>query len=68
MFALSVNKEDLKKLIDTIPDQDAREVYDFIRYLKMKREEVEIRELEKVSVTSMDFWDNPVDDEVWNDV
>lgn len=60
---MRVNKEDLKKLIDTIPEQDAVEVYDFIGYLKMKREREEFRELEKASATSMDFWNNPVDDE-----
>lgn len=65
---MSVNKEELKKLIDTIPEQDALEVLDFIGYLKMKREREAFRDLEKASMTSMDFWDNPVDDEVWNDV
>jgi hypothetical protein len=43
-------------------------VLDFIGYLKMKREREAFRDLEKASMTSMDFWDNPVDDEVWNDV
>lgn len=65
---MSVNKEELKKLIDTIPEQDALEVLDFIGYLKMKRKREAFRDLEKASMTSMDFWDNPVDDEVWNDV
>ena len=65
---MSVNKEELKKLIDPIPEQDALEVLDFIGYLKMKREREAFRDLEKASMTSMDFWDNPVDDEVWNDV
>lgn len=62
---LSVNREDLKELIDRIHDQDAEEVYDFIKYLQMKREQ---KELERISETSMDFWNNPVDDEVWNEV
>lgn len=65
---MSVSKEDLKKLIDTIHDQDAAEVYDFIGFLKMKREQQELKELENISVTSMNFWDNSVDDGVWNDV
>lgn len=68
MSNLSVSKEDLKKLIDTIHDQDAAEVYDFIGFLKMKREQQELKELENISVTSMNFWDNSVDDGVWNDV
>jgi hypothetical protein len=35
---MSVNREELKRLIDQIPDQDAAEVLDFIGYLNMKRE------------------------------
>lgn len=65
---MSVSKDELKKLIDTIHDQDASEIYDFIGFLKMKREQQELRGLENISVTSIDFWDNPVDNEVWNDV
>lgn len=34
----------------------------------MKREQKELKELERISETSMDFWNNPVDDEVWNEV
>lgn len=68
MHDVSVSKEELKKLIDTIHDQDAVEVYDFIEFLKMKREQQVLQELENISVTSMDFWDNPVDNEIWNDV
>lgn len=65
---MSVNREDLKELIDGIHDQDAEEVYDFIKYLQKKREQKELKELERISETSMDFWNNPVDDEVWNEV
>jgi len=35
---MSVNREELKRMIDQIPEQDALEVYDFIGYLNMKRE------------------------------
>ncbi|MFD3270078.1 DUF2281 domain-containing protein [Paenibacillus dendritiformis] len=63
-----MNREELKRLIDHITEQDAAEVLDFIGYLNMKREREAIRNLEYASVTSMEFWDNPVDDEVWNDV
>jgi len=65
---VGVNKEELKKLIDTIPEQDAAEVLDFIGYLKMKRDRDTFNDLEKASVTSTEFWNNPVDDEVWNNV
>lgn len=35
---MSVNREELKRMIDQIPEQDAAEVLDFIGYLYMKRE------------------------------
>lgn len=65
---MSVNKEELKKMIDTIPDQDLAEVLDFIGYLKMKRDRDAFIDLEKASVTSTEFWNNPIDDEAWNHV
>lgn len=65
---MSVNREELKRMIDKITDQDAAEVHDFIGYLNMKREKDTLKNFEEASRTSMDFWDNTVDDEVWNDV
>lgn len=35
---MSVDREKLKLIIDQISDQDALEVYDFVGYLKMKKE------------------------------
>lgn len=35
---MSVNREEIKRMIDRIPEQDAQEVLDFIGYLNMKRE------------------------------
>lgn len=35
---MSVNREELRRLIEHIPEQDAIEVIDFIGYLNMKRE------------------------------
>lgn len=35
---MGVNREELKRMIDYIPEQDAAEVLDFIGYLNMKRE------------------------------
>ncbi|NTZ16342.1 DUF2281 domain-containing protein [Paenibacillus sp. JMULE4] len=65
---MSMNREELKRMIDRITEQEAAEVLDFIGYLNMKREREALMNLEQASMTSMDFWDNPVDDEVWNDV
>lgn len=35
---MSVSREELKRMIDQITEQDVLEVYDFIGYLNMKRE------------------------------
>lgn len=43
---MSVNREEIKRLIDLIPDQDATEVLDFIGYLNMKRERESAEQLD----------------------
>lgn len=43
---MSVNREEIKRLIDLIPDQDATEVLDFIEYLNMKRERESAKHLD----------------------
>ncbi|RAU91120.1 DUF2281 domain-containing protein [Paenibacillus sp. YN15] len=65
---MSVNREELKRIIDQIPEQDAIVVADFIGYLNAKREHEALKNLEEASMTSMKFWNNPIDDEAWNNV
>ena len=65
---MNVAKQILLKLIDEIPENQIHEVIDFIGYLKMKNERYMFKELEDASKSSMDFWDNDIDDEVWNNV
>ncbi|GGP16412.1 hypothetical protein [Oceanobacillus neutriphilus] len=43
---MSVNREELKRLIDFIHEEDTAEVYDFIGYLNMKRERETIEQLD----------------------
>lgn len=43
---MGVNREDLKRLIDTINEEDVAEIYDFIGYLNMKRERETIDQLD----------------------
>ncbi|WP_373893304.1 hypothetical protein ACUL41_06110 [Virgibacillus natechei] len=43
---MSVNREELKQLIDFIHEEDAAEVYDFIGYLNMKRERETIDQMD----------------------
>lgn len=61
-------KKILLKLIDQIPEKQIPEVIDFIGYLKVKNEMDIFKDLEEASKSSMDFWDNEIDNEVWNNV
>jgi hypothetical protein len=43
---MSVDREELKRMIDQVPEQDALEVYGFIGYLNMKRERADQQQLD----------------------
>jgi len=54
--------------IKTLPETQAREVLDFIGYLKEKTERAEWEDLMGAQSASLaTVWDNP-EDEVWNDL
>lgn len=65
---MNTAKERLLKIIEEIPEQDVDKILDFAEYLKVKKEKSLSEDLTKVSESSLDFWDNDVDDEVWNNV
>ncbi|MCK8825638.1 DUF2281 domain-containing protein [Fuchsiella alkaliacetigena] len=58
----------LHELIDEIPETEFEEVICFLKYIKSRHKKDEFSELEKASQSSISFWDNEIDDEVWNDV
>jgi len=61
-------KKFLIKLIDEIPDNQVQEVIDFILLLKNKKDNQIFKDLTLASESSTGFWDNDIDDAVWNDV
>lgn len=61
-------KRVLYELIEEINEKDIAEVIDFVQYLKLKREKEMFKDLQKASESSIKFWNNDVDDEVWNNV
>ncbi|MDK2836664.1 MAG: hypothetical protein PWP21_1441 [Thermosediminibacterales bacterium] len=65
---LNTARKILLKLIEEIPDSQIPEIIDFIGYLKQKKENQIYKDLESASESSLDFWDNEIDDEVWNNV
>lgn len=43
---MGINREQLKRMIDQIPEHDAVKVFDFVGYLNMKREKEMINQLD----------------------
>ena len=59
-------KQKIYNLIDAMPESELSEIVNFIMFVKV-RDEINLRtDLEGASMSSTDFWDNEVDDEVWN--
>jgi hypothetical protein len=67
MKNMNTAKERLLKIIDEIPEQEVDKILDFAEYLKGKKEKSLSEDLTKASESSIDFWNNDIDDEVWND-
>lgn len=65
---MNTSREYLHQLIEQITDKEIPEAIDFLEYLKLKKAKEEFKDLEDVSLSSTDFWNNDIDDEVWNDV
>ena len=68
VYMMDAIKKTILKKINNISEEELREVIDFIDFLEMKRSKREFIDLEQASVSGLDFWDNAIDDEVWNDV
>ena len=63
--------EQIYEEIRTLPDELAREVLDFVGFMKAKYDlkSVAERDLQQAQAPAMSHvWDNPTDDEVWNDL
>jgi len=65
---MNAAKELIHRMIDEIPEKDLSEVIDFIGYIRKKSEWAIQSEMMEASGSSLDFWDNDVDDEVWNNL
>ena len=65
---MNTAKERLLKIIEEIPDNEVIKILDFVEYLKAKKEKNLTKDLTKASESSLDFWENEIDDEVWYNV
>jgi len=64
---MATTKQAIYDLLNDIPESQLIEVAGFVAFIK-KKENQTFKDLETVSVLSTGFWDNAIDDEVWNDV
>ena len=58
----------VNRMIDEVPDDMLSEIISYIAFVQKRKRETVFKELEQASISSMDFWDNDIDDEVWNNV
>ncbi|WP_442598582.1 DUF2281 domain-containing protein [Neobacillus sp. D3-1R] len=65
---MNTAKERLLKIIEEIPESEVAKILDFAEHIKSKKEKELTKDLTKTSESSLDFWDNDLDDEVWNNV
>ena len=59
-------KREIYTLVESLPDSQIAEIANFILFLKMRNENRTYKDLEALSVSSTEFWNNEIDDEVWN--
>lgn len=65
---MNTAKKILFKLIEEVPESQIPEIIDFISFLKNKKNNEAFKDLISASESSLDFWNNGIDDEVWNNV
>ena len=58
----------IERMLDELPDEMMENVILYIAFIQSEKRTQVFKELEHASLSSTDFWDNPIDDEVWNDV
>jgi len=58
----------VERMLDELPDEMMVNVISYIAFINNEKRMQVYKELEQASLSSVDFWDNPIDDEVWNNV
>ncbi|MCL2377668.1 MAG: DUF2281 domain-containing protein [Defluviitaleaceae bacterium] len=59
-------KQEIYTLVESLPDSQLNEIANFILFVKTRDESRRYKDLETLSVSSTEFWNNEIDDEVWN--
>lgn len=68
VIIMNTAKQIITDLIEDMQEYELAEVIDFITFIKLKKEKQLYKDMIKASESSIDFWYNDIDDEVWNDV
>ena len=63
---MNTARQILFRLLDDTPDEILPNVIDYITFMMNKKNNQMYKDLEEASLSSTDFWNNSVDDEVWN--
>ena len=66
-FILSM-AERIYQIINEIPERQLTHLLEYAVFIKQKSQLSDFSDLAVASQSSTGFWDNPVDDEVWNNV
>ena len=59
-------KEIANRMIDELPDEMMPDVISYLIFIKSEIKNRVFKDMAEASLSSADFWDNDIDDEVWN--
>jgi len=63
---MSAAKQIASRMLEELPDEMVANVISYIAFIQNEKKNKIFTELAEASLSSTDFWDNPIDDEVWN--
>ena len=63
---MNAAKQIANRMIEELPDEMVGNVISYLAFIRSERQNQVFRDLERAALTSTEFWDNAIDDEVWN--
>ena len=65
---MNAARQIVDNLLDDLPNEMMENIISYIVFIKNNNKNQIFKDLEQASSSSTDFWNNPIDDEVWNNV
>ena len=65
---MNAARQIIDRMLDELPEEMMENVILYIAFIQKEKRTQVFRELEYASLSSIDFWNNPIDNEAWNDV